>query len=154
VSAQDPLAEFFVSTPRGAAGATGRDGTHGAVDEALDALRVPATLDGDGDWRFESDVGPFLLVLDRANGDLVLLQTIRTMEQEPSSYADDMHFLLLLNLEAEGARFAALKDGEMNLLVLTSRLEPEAVRTASVEAMLVDAMSLSRRLDELVDAAS
>ena len=122
------------------------------MDAALNELRVPATIDDDGDWRIQSDVGPFLLVIDRGNGDVVLIQTLRVMDKDPHEYADDMHALLLLNLEADGAaRFAALREGEdANMLVLTARVRADAIDRASVESMLRDAMRQSRRLDELV----
>ena len=145
----DPLAEFFATAPRGAAGLSGRDGTHGEVDAILNQLEVPATVDADGDWRFETDVGPFLLVLDKANGDLVVVQTIRVMEQGLEAYADDMYFLLQLNVDAEGAHFAGLRDGEVDLLILTSRLAPGAIARETVQTMLCHALRLSRRLDEL-----
>jgi hypothetical protein len=152
LSAQDQLAEYFTASPRQSAELSGREGTRAAVDAALNELRVPATIDDDGDWRIQADVGPFLLVIDRVNGDVVTIQTLRVMDKEPREYADDMHALLLLNLEAEGdARFAALREDEdANMLVLTARVRADAVGRASVESMLRDAMRLSRRLDELV----
>lgn len=147
--AADPLAEFFAASPRDSAGLSGRSGVQGDVDAALNDLRVPATLDADGDWRLQTDVGPFLLVLDKSNGDLVALQTIRRMEGASTDYADDMHVLLLLNLDANGACFAALRDGDVDLLVLTARVRADSVSRDSVEALLRDAMRLSRRLDEV-----
>lgn len=152
MSGPDQLAEYFTASPRQSAELSGRDGARGAVDTVLNELRVPATIDDDGDWRLQSDVGPFLLVIDRANGDVVLIQTLRVMDKDPREYADDMHALLLLNLEADGgARFAALREGEdANMLVLTARVGAEEVTRATVETMLRDAMRQSRRLDELV----
>jgi hypothetical protein len=151
LNAQDPLAEFFAGAPRQSADLAGRDGTRGDVDRALNELQIPAEVDSDGDWRIQTDVGPFLLVIDRDNGDVVVIQTLRVMEGEASDYADDMHALLLLNLEAEGARFAALRESEdANLLVLTSRVKAGALRRDTLETMLRDSMRLSRRLDELV----
>ena len=91
--------------------------------------------------------------MDKLNGDLVALQTIRHVEGESKDYVDDMHVLLLLNLEAEGARFAALRDGEADLLVLTARVHPGNVARESVETMLLDSFRLSRRLDEVTGNA-
>jgi hypothetical protein len=151
MAAQDPLAEYFATSPRQSAGLSGRADTRGAVDQALNELRIPAEIDSDGDWRIETDVGPFLLVIDRDNGDVVLVQTLRVMDKEATEYADDMHALLLLNLEAEGARFAALTESEdANLLVLTSRVKAGALGRDTLETMLRDSMRLSRRLEELV----
>jgi hypothetical protein len=151
--AADPLADFFVSSPRGSAGLAGRDGLQGEVDAILNELEVPAELDGDGDWRIASDVGPFLLLVDKALGDLVAIQTIRKTERI-EEHAADMYVLLQLNLEAEGARFAALNDGDTDLLLLTARLHPDDVSLESVRTMLHDALRLSRTLDELVGSAS
>jgi hypothetical protein len=148
VSAADPLAEFFSASPRGSAELAGRSETRGEVDEILNDLAVPADVDADGDWRFETDVGPFLIVIDKSNGDLVAVQTIRVMETL-EDHADDMYLLMQLNLEAEGARFAGLRDGDVDLLILTSRVRAAAVSQVSVETMLADAMRLSRRLDEV-----
>jgi hypothetical protein len=151
----DPLAEYFADSPRQSAGLSGRTGLHGQVDGILNELEVPADVDADGDWRVQTDVGPFLLVVDKVNGDLVTIQTIRNMEQGIGDYADDMHLLMLLNLDAQGARFAALKDVDTDLLVLTARVSADAVSREAVEAMLRDSMRLSRRLDEIVgDAAA
>jgi hypothetical protein len=63
-----------------------------------------------------------------------------------------MYVLLQLNLEAEGARFAALNDGDTDLLLLTARLRPDDVSLESVGTMLHDTLRLSRTLDELVGA--
>jgi hypothetical protein len=153
VSAADPLADFFTATPRHSAELTGRGDTRGEVDQILNELEVPATVDADGDWRFETDVGPFLIVIDKSNGDLVALQTIRVMDEGLESHADDMYLLMQLNLEAEGARFAGLRDGEVDLLILTSRVTADAISPLSVQTMLVDAMRLSRRLDEVAAQA-
>jgi hypothetical protein len=151
LSPSDPLADFFVVSPRGSAELAGRDGVQGTVDAILNELEVPAELDADGDWRVETDVGPFLLVIDKALGDLVAIQTIRKMDRL-EDHAADMYVLLQLNLEAEGARFAALNDGDTDLLLLTARLRPDDVSLESVGTMLYDTLRLSRTLDELVGA--
>jgi hypothetical protein len=151
LSPSDPLADFFVVSPRGSAELAGRDGVQGTVDAILNELEVPAELDADGDWRVETDVGPFLLVIDKALGDLVAIQTIRKMDRL-EDHAADMYVLLQLNLEAEGARFAALNDGDTDLLLLTARLRPDDVSLESVGTMLHDTLRLSRTLDELVGA--
>jgi hypothetical protein len=119
------------------------------VDAILKELQVPAEIDADGDWRLQTDVGPFLLVIDGENGDLVAIQTIRDMGPPITTHAEDMYLLMRLNLEAVGACFAALKDGATDLLVLAARVTADAVTRESVEKMLGDAMRLSRRLDEL-----
>jgi hypothetical protein len=126
-----------------------RAGLAGRVDAILEELGLAAEVDPDGDWRLETDVGPFMLVVDRANGDLVAIQTIRKMEPPVDAYAEDMHLLMLLNVDAAGACFAALSDDDTDLLILTSRVKADAVTRESVEAMLDDAMRLSRRLDEV-----
>ncbi|MEA2308457.1 MAG: hypothetical protein QOI65_743 [Thermoleophilaceae bacterium] len=151
MSPSDPLADYFVVSPRGSAELAGRDGVQGTVDAILNELEVPAELDADGDWRVETDVGPFLLVIDKALGDLVAIQTIRKMDRL-EDHAADMYVLLQLNLEAEGARFAALNDGDTDLLLLTARLRPDDVSLESVGTMLHDTLRLSRTLDELVGA--
>jgi hypothetical protein len=153
LSTPDALEEFFVTSPRGSAELGGRDGLQGRVDAILNELEVPAELDADGDWRIASDAGPFLLLIDKALGDLVVIQTIRKTERI-EDHAADMYVLLQLNLEAEGARFAALNDGDTDLLLLTARLRPDDVSVESVRAMLHDALRLSRTLDELVGSAS
>jgi hypothetical protein len=126
-----------------------RAGLPGRVDRILAELGVPAEVDADGDWRLDTDVGPFLLVVDGANGDLVAIQTIRRMDRGPEAYAEDMHLLMRLNVDAAGACFAALSERDTNLLVLTARVRADAVSHESVEAMLADARRLSRRLDEV-----
>jgi hypothetical protein len=98
----------------------------GRVDGILDELGVQAELDADGDWRLDTDVGQFLLVVDRSNGDLVAIQTIRRMEGSPSSHAEDMHLLMRLNVDAVGACFAALSERDTSLLVLTARVRADA----------------------------
>jgi hypothetical protein len=126
-----------------------RAGLPGRVDTILDELRVAAETDADGDWRLETDAGPFLLVIDRDNGDLVAIQTIRRMEPTVADHADVMYLLMRLNLEAEGACFAALKDGDTDLLILAARVKADAVDRDSVAALLRDATRLSRRLDDV-----
>ena len=79
--------------------------------------------------------------------------TIRKTERI-QDHAADMYVLLQLNLEARGARFAALNDGDTDLLLLTSRLHPDEVSRESVQTMVHDAMGLSRTLDELVGSNS
>jgi hypothetical protein len=149
VPSSDPLAEFFVRTPRRAAGLSGRGGSHGEVDLILEQLRVPATLDADGDWHIDSDVGPFLLVVDEG-GELVLIQKIGEVEDGLEDSSVGMNFLLRMNFEARGACFAMLEDDEDGeLFVLTARLETGGVTREAVERMLADAMGLSRRLEEV-----
>jgi hypothetical protein len=130
-----------------------RAGLAGRVDEILEELEVAAVVDADGDWRLDTDVGPFLLVIDRDNGDLVALQTIRSIDPAIADHADVMYLLLRLNLEAEGARFAGVNAGDTDMLVLAARVAAGAVTRESVEAMLADAMRLSRRLDEVTRTA-
>jgi hypothetical protein len=130
-----------------------RAGLPGRVDEILEELQVAAVLDADGDWRLDTDAGPFLLVVDRDNGDLVALQTIRTMEPAIADHVEAMYLLLRLNLEADGACFAGVNDGETDLLVLAARVAAGAVTRESVETMLADATRLSRRLDEVTGTA-
>ena len=125
-----------------------RAGLSGRVDRILEELQVAAAIDADGDWRLQTDAGPFLLVIDRDNGDLVAIQKIREMKPAIADHADVMYLLMRLNLEAEGACFAALEDGDTDLLILAARLGADAVTRESVESMLRDAARLSRRLDE------
>jgi hypothetical protein len=147
----DPLAEFFAASPRHSAALGGRGGVHGQVDTALNELEVPAALDQDGDWKLQTDVGPFLLVVDKENSDLVAIQTIQSMERKVKNSADEMHVLMALNFEARGiARFGIVKDNDQNLLVLTARLAPEEISTEGVQRMLRDCLRLSRRVDELL----
>ena len=154
MNAQDPLAEYFVSNPRQSPNLGGRAGAQGTVDAILNELRVPATLDKDGDWKLQTDVGPFLLMIDKESSDLVAIQTMQSMEKKVKNSADEMHGLMALNYSARGiARFGVVKDSEQNLLVLTARLAPEEVGTASVQSMLRDCMRLSRRVDELLGNA-
>ena len=149
----DPLAEFYVATPRQAAGLTGRTGVHGQVDGILNELRVPAEVDKDGDWKLTTDVGPFLLIVDKEKYDLVAIQTIQPMEKVKKA-ADEMYVLLALNFEARGlARFGTVKDAGQDLLVLTARLAPETIARESVEGLLTDCFRLSRRVDELLGNA-
>jgi hypothetical protein len=149
VHARDPLADFFTATPRRSAGLSGRGGLHGEVDLILEQLRVPATLDADGDWHIDSDVGPFLLVVDEG-GELVLIQKIGEVEDGLEDSSVGMNFLLRMNFEARGACFAMLEDDEDGeLFVLTARLPAGGVTREAVEGMVADAMRLSRRLEEV-----
>jgi hypothetical protein len=153
VSTPDPLAEFFAANPRHSSNLTGRTGVHGQVDQILNDLHVPATVDADGDWRVVTDVGPFILLVDKQSHDVVVIQTIRNMEKRIKNYADDMHVLLAMNLDARGAWFAAVKDGESDLLVLTSRISSPEISSERVQQMLHDSFRLSRRIDELLGNA-
>jgi hypothetical protein len=129
-----------------------RAGLHGRVDGILAELGFAPELDGDGDWRIDTDAGPFMLVVDRDNGDLVALQTIRAIEGPLAEEAELMHMLLQLNVEAAGACYGAVTGRDTNLLVLSSRVAGDEVSRERVEAMLHDATRLSRRLDELAEA--
>jgi hypothetical protein len=129
-----------------------RAGLHGRVDAILAELGIEPALDGDGDWRIETEVGPFMLVVDRDNGDLVALQTIRSIDGPLAEEAELMHMLLQLNVEAGGARFGAVSGRDANLLVLSARVAATGVSREAVETMLADATRLSRRLDELAEA--
>jgi hypothetical protein len=154
MNAPDPLAEFYAASPRHSAALGGRSGVHAQVDSALNELQVPATLDQDGDWKLQTDVGPFLLVVDKESSDLVAIQTLQSMEKKAKNSADEMHGLLALNFEARGiARFGVVKDNNQNLLVLTARLAPEEISTEGVQRMLRDCFRLSRRLDVLLGNA-
>jgi hypothetical protein len=126
-----------------------RAGLPGRVDEILDELGITTEVDADGDWRLETGAGSFLLVIDRSNGDLVAIQTIRKMERGAEAYAEDMQLLMRLNVDAAGACFAALSERDTNLLILAARVKADAVSRESVETMLGDATRLSRRLDEV-----
>lgn len=126
-----------------------REGARGRIDAMLAAIGARATVDADGDWLLETDAGPFLLVLDGDNGDLVALQTIATLEDGPAAVAEDLYMLMRLNVEASGACFAGLKDGELDMLVLCSRVPADEIAEESVARMLADATRLSRRLDEV-----
>ena len=129
-----------------------RSGLHGRVDGILAELGIEPELDGDGDWRIETEAGPFMLVVDRENGDLVALQTIRSIEGPLADEAELMHTLLQLNLEAAGASYGAVAGRDANLLVLSARVPEADVARERVERMLADATRLSRRLDELAEA--
>lgn len=129
-----------------------RAGLRGTVDSILAALGYSAELDADGDWRLDTEAGPFMLVVDRADGALVALQTIRAIEGPLAEEAELMHVLLQLNVEARGAAFGAVTGRDANLLVVCSRVPEDEVSRERVEAMLRDAVALSRRLDELAEA--
>jgi hypothetical protein len=131
-----------------------RTGVAGRVDAILSELGIAAEVDADGDWRVETDAGAFLLVVDRDNGDLVAIQTIRTMAPPLADHADLMYLLMRLNLEADGAAFAGLKDGDTDLLILAARVPADAVTRESVDGMLAAATRLSGRLDELIGEAT
>jgi hypothetical protein len=129
-----------------------RPGLHGRVDRILAELGYELELDGDGDWRIGTDAGPFMLVVDRDNGDLVAIQTIRAIEGALADEAELMHLLLQLNVEAAGASFGAVTGRDANLLVLCSRAAADEVSRERVASMLDHATRLSRRLDELAEA--
>ena len=129
-----------------------RPGLAGRVDAILDELGVARELDGDGDWRIETDAGPFMLLVDRDSGDLVAFQTIRAIDGPLADEAELMHLLLQLNVEAEGACYGAVSGRDANLLVLSARVKGDDVTRERVERMLADATRLSRRLDELADS--
>ena len=126
--------------------------TRDEVSRILSELGVTAEVDADGDWRLDTDAGPFLLVVDRDNGDLVAIQTIRSIDGPLAQEAELMHMLLQLNVEAAGASFGAVTGRDANLLVLTSRMAADEVSAERLEQMLADATRLSRRLDELAEA--
>ena len=126
-----------------------REGLRGQVDEILDQLGVDVEVDSDGDWRLRTEVGEFLLVVDGDNGDLVALQTIQEMPPPRDAHVDLMYLLLRMNVEARGACFAALQDGDDEMLVLAARVAADDVDRATVEAMLAAAKRISGRLDEL-----
>ena len=129
-----------------------RPGLPGRVDAILEELGLAPELDPDGDWRLETDAGPFMLLVDRDNGDLVALQTIRAVDGPLADEAELMHMLLQLNVEARGAAFGAVTGRDANLLVVTARLAADEVSRERVETLLGDATRLSRRLDELAEA--
>jgi hypothetical protein len=129
-----------------------RAGLHGRVDTLLAELGYEAELDGDGDWRIATGAGPFMLVVDRDNGDLVAIQTIRSIEGPIAEEAELMHMLLQLNVEATGASFGAVTGRDANLLVLSSRTPADQVTRERIETMLGDATRLSQRLDQLAEA--
>jgi Putative bacterial sensory transduction regulator len=129
-----------------------RAGLHGRVDAILAELGYAAELDGDGDWRIQTGSGPFMIVVDRENGDLVAFQTIRSIEGPLAEEAELMHMLLQLNVEATGAAFGAVTGRDADLLVLCSRVPADEVTRERVEALLADATRLSARLDELAEA--
>ena len=129
-----------------------RGGLHARVDAILAELGYAPDIDGDGDWRLGTDAGPFMLVVDREDGDLVALQTIRSIEGPLAEQAELMHMLLQLNVEATGACYGAVTGRDANLLVLSARVPAGEVSRERVAKMLDDAMRLSRRLDELAEA--
>jgi hypothetical protein len=146
----DPLAEFYAATPRESSGLSDRSGAYGDVDAALNELEVPATLDDDGDWTLETDVGQIALLIDDITGDLVVVQSLMEAEDSP----DFMHALLRLNFETRGlASFGAITQGGKNIFVITGRVAADDVSRETVQRLLVDGMRLSRRLDELLGTA-
>ncbi|HEX8052691.1 MAG TPA: DUF2510 domain-containing protein [Thermoleophilaceae bacterium] len=152
--AADPLAEFYATTPREPSGLSGRAGVEGAVDAALEELRVPATLDEDGDWTLETDVGQLAVIADDLTGDVVAVQTLQSMDRSVEDSAEEMHALLRLNFEFRGlARFGAITQGGKHLLVITARIAGDEVSTETVQRLLADTLRLSRRLDELLGRA-
>jgi hypothetical protein len=152
MNAPDPLAEFYTATPRRSSDLSGRSGSYGQVDEALNELQVPAELDDDGDWTLQTDVGQLALIIDDVTGDLVVVQSLQSMEVEDS--ADFMHALLRLNFETRGlASFGAIAQSGKNIFVITARAAGEDASTEAVQSLLVDCMRLSRRLDELLGTA-
>ena len=149
MNTSDPLAEFYSSTPRESRDLSGRTGTYGAVDAALNELRLPAALDDDGDWKLESDVGRLNMLVDELTGDFVVIQSLHAMEVQDST--DFMHALLRLNFDTRGfARFGAIFQGGQNIFVITARVPGGEVSAASVGQLVGDAMRLSRRLDALL----
>ena len=133
---------------------SGRSGVHGQVDAILSELGIAARVDDDGDWRIDTEAGPFLLIVDPDSSDLILVQTFQAIRGELRDSASEMYVLLALNFEASGiARFASVNDGGQNLLVLTARLAPDRIAHESVDAMLRDSLRLSRRVDELLGNA-
>ena len=111
-------------------------------------------MDRDGDWRLETDVGAFILMVDSRTQDLMAIQTIKKMDRKPKHHADEMYLLLLMNLEARGACFSAVREGKSELLTLSSRLRPDEISRESVQEMLASALRLSRRLDEVMAGGS
>ena len=149
----DPLAPFFVTTPRRSPNLSGRDGFRGRVDAIVNELALPAQIDPDGDWAFETDVGRVLLIVDNETQDLLAMQIIQAMERKPNQHADVMHLLLSLNLKAVGAYYACASFGDDSFFVLTARRRPHELTSQSVQEMLADCLRESRRFDEMVGSA-
>ena len=145
----DLLADYYRTTARYSPQLGGRDGLRGQIDAIVNELGLPASLDRDGDWRFAADVGEFLLIIDSASGDLVVVQNVQTLAGRPKNHVDELMGLLRLNLEGHGtARFSAVRDGGKDVLVISARIHADAVARESVERLLADAMLLSRALDQ------
>jgi hypothetical protein len=146
--------EYFRSVARYSPQLGGRDGLRGIIDGILNELQIPATLDQDGDWRFQSDVGPWFLILESDGRHLTLLQNIEAIDGRPKNSADSMLLLLLMNYEAPGlARFSAVQDNNKKVLVLSSRMPVSEVDREGVEKLLTDGMRLSRTVDEALGKA-
>lgn len=144
----DPLRRYFVSSPRRSANLATRDGVRGAVDAALNDLYLPATLDEDGDWLLEADVGQVQLYLDTDTGELVVRQVIRELGRKPDEDAEAMQVYLNMNVMHERARFVLMSlSGSLVVFILGRRSSGDIDR-AKVEELLDDVMGLSRRLDE------
>jgi hypothetical protein len=142
------LDDYYRSTARFNPQLGGRTDTRGRLDAIVNELGLPATLDQDGDWRFASDVGDFLMMVDPETGDVIVLQYLDTFGGRLKSHVDEMLGLLVLNFEEPGsARFSVIHQGGKDLVVISSRLRAADAVHDAVERMLADAMLLSRRLD-------
>jgi hypothetical protein len=145
---RDLLAPYFTRARRWNPGLSPRTGLRGQVDQILNELSLPVRVNGQEDWEFDSDQGSFVLAFTDDGSHLVILQLIERLTRAPKHHADAMFLLLLLNTDAEGAHFAALRDPDT--LVLTARVHHAELTRPRVEAMLVAAFALSRRVDEVM----
>lgn len=149
----DRLAQYFAATQRHSPQLGGRDGVRGTVDAIVNELRLPAALDGDGDWRFPTDVGTVLIVWHDDLRKLRVVQVVDRLKGRPKGNADLMLGLLRLNMDAETACFAVAQDSGEDYVAITGLVPEAEVTRDEVERVLEDVLRLSRQLDELLGNA-
>jgi hypothetical protein len=148
----DALAPYYVSSPRFSSQLGGRNGIRGTVDSLLNELQVPATLDADGDWNLTNDAGQFLLFARDEDRKLVLRQKFVDLGDNLKKHASQMHALLLMNLDNEGACFASQMNQTTGkyTIVLTGQKSYDKLDRDEFLELLEAAFKLSKEFDDVV----
>jgi hypothetical protein len=150
---QDRLGPYFAATQRYSPQLGGREGVRGMIDAIVNDLQLPCALDKDGDWRFETDVGPVLLIWREDERKLRALQVLDKVAGRPKSNADLLLALLRLNMDAETACFAIAHDSGEDYAAITGLLPAEEISRDELARVIEDVLRLSRKVDELLGRA-
>lgn len=147
----DPLAEYYVHSPRYSSNLGGRTGIRGQIDALLNELRVPVALDEDGDWHLSNDTGSFYLIARDEDRKLLVRMNYNELKGSVKSNAELLLVLLGLNQHCEGACFAAHQSdqtGRYQVLIAGEKAYDRVDRDSLAE-LLAAAFKLSRVFDEV-----